>query len=413
MATEISTATDFLDMYDKLVLFLTGLTTPVWSGTGEGDIFNMKITNSAVTETWTMVFTSASDFSVTGSVSGAQAAGVVGVDYSNTYISFDIQNGPVAFQAGDQVVLSVTTNAFNTSGQQWRLNADRAQTGTPTGLRDRRMSMLEGAGLAGADEIFIGLNAFESQGVPYHNWRIMGFIGFDHTLWADNAFGRNDALSYNDMLLSQPGFDGGGVHAIMDDVTHDYWLVADGRFWVLQYKIGTLYLTCCAGFFLPYGTPEQYPYPLMIGAQEDTLSAELSNTDENFRCFWDSGPDCLRVRLPSGSWQGWQNVYDQSGNEQNSYDANVWPWQGPYSSATRGNFTVQRDNLDGTYTMYPAVLVMDNPNNQTLGEIPYVYAVSGFNNFSENTITEGGDTYICFQNVYRTDRWHFYALKTT
>jgi hypothetical protein len=52
-----------------------------------------------------------------------------------------------------------------------------------------------------------------------------------------------------------------------------------------------------------------------------------------------------------------------------------------------------------------------NPVSDTFGEIDGVYAVSGFNNASENTVTIDGIPYLVVQNLHRTARYYYAAIK--
>ena len=86
-------------------------------GTGNGTMTNINPDVNAVDETWTITFTSATTFAVTGSVSGPTASGVVGSAYDNNFLYFTISAGTTAFVAGDEftVVLS-TINLMNPLG---------------------------------------------------------------------------------------------------------------------------------------------------------------------------------------------------------------------------------------------------------------------------------------------------------
>lgn len=61
-----------------------------------------------VAEVWTITATSATNFTVTGSVSGAKAAATVGVPYNNGIISFIITAGVTPFVATDAFTQTVT-----------------------------------------------------------------------------------------------------------------------------------------------------------------------------------------------------------------------------------------------------------------------------------------------------------------
>lgn len=82
---------------------------PVYVGTGNGTLTAISFNyNAEVAEVWTITATSATNFTVTGSVSGAQAAATVGTLYDNGIISFLITAGGTAFVAGGVWTLTVT-----------------------------------------------------------------------------------------------------------------------------------------------------------------------------------------------------------------------------------------------------------------------------------------------------------------
>ena len=86
-------------------------------GTGNGTMTGIGADINAMDETWTVTMTSATAFSVSGSVSGPTAAGVVGVAYDNNFINFTINAGSTAFVAGDEFTVALSTiNLFNPLG---------------------------------------------------------------------------------------------------------------------------------------------------------------------------------------------------------------------------------------------------------------------------------------------------------
>jgi hypothetical protein len=93
-------------------------TVPVFTGAGNGTINHPAVpallydwTGGMVKvplETWTLVATSATNFTVTGSVSGAQAALTAGTPYTTpSGINFTITAGGTPFAANDQFVFSI------------------------------------------------------------------------------------------------------------------------------------------------------------------------------------------------------------------------------------------------------------------------------------------------------------------
>jgi len=106
---ETGTATDYLDLLEKLNTFLKtngsafGL---VYAGTGNGTLTGYKGGSASVAETFTITATSATNFTVVGSVSGSLAAATVGTPYTGTKVQFLLTAGGTAFIAGDVFTLS-------------------------------------------------------------------------------------------------------------------------------------------------------------------------------------------------------------------------------------------------------------------------------------------------------------------
>jgi hypothetical protein len=83
-----------------------------YTGTGNGTITEIEGGPDAVAETFTITLTSATAFGVTGSVSGALAAGVVGTKYSVAQVSFMITAGGTAFINTDAFVFTVAARVY-------------------------------------------------------------------------------------------------------------------------------------------------------------------------------------------------------------------------------------------------------------------------------------------------------------
>lgn len=84
---------------------------------GDGVMTGLTPGASALDETWTVTFLDATTFTVSGSVSGPTAPGVVGAEYDNNFVTFTINNGTVAFDVGDEFTMVLDTiNLFNPLG---------------------------------------------------------------------------------------------------------------------------------------------------------------------------------------------------------------------------------------------------------------------------------------------------------
>ena len=88
-----------------------------YSGIGNGKMTALTADINALAETWSIIFTSSTAFTVTGSISGPTAAGVVGLPYDNSYINFTINAGTTAFNAADEFQVTLSQiNLFNPLG---------------------------------------------------------------------------------------------------------------------------------------------------------------------------------------------------------------------------------------------------------------------------------------------------------
>lgn len=162
MSYEIGTATDFLDLVGKLDTFLTakgqafGLN---YQGTGTGTMGSITGGASSVAETFVITATSATNFTVVGSVSGSIGPATVGTPFSHAKIAFTITAGGTAFIAGDVFTISTSPPAVRKRGvstgssTRWRINATKNEIGgtSGAGLRFARVEAMITAG--GADQI--------------------------------------------------------------------------------------------------------------------------------------------------------------------------------------------------------------------------------------------------------------------
>ncbi len=117
MSTKIGTATDYIDLLADLDAFLCdqghawGL---AYTGAGTGRLQNYLGTATSVVETITATATSATSFTVVGSVSGSLGTATVGTPFSSSKVTFTINSGGVPFTSGDAFT-------FNTSPKWTRL----------------------------------------------------------------------------------------------------------------------------------------------------------------------------------------------------------------------------------------------------------------------------------------------------
>jgi hypothetical protein len=389
MSVKIGSATDYADLLNILDTFLTATgmaLTPSFTGTGNGTI-DARGGSAGVAEIITVTFTSATAFGVVGSVSGSLGTGVVGTPFTSTKANLTITAGSTAFVATDAFTFAVCppwTSLRRVSGSEM---------------------IWQAPGNGGLDEIIVGAKTFHDVGTDYYNWRLGGFTAF------------NSGVAFN----QQAGYVGGASQAHSSPVltlwnsTIPYWILANGRRVIIVAKVSTVYVSAYLGFMASYMAPGAFPYPLIVGGNlafttEPGVTSSswrwsyAGNEMRNFAIPYASNLSSdsqsqLTLRLSGGQWRG----FDCSNSE--SVYGQVWP----YAYVDQGGNYDWRPNLDGGYPLLPVVLADETPN--VYGELDGVHGLSGFSQGSENTVTIGGIPYLVVQNVFRTTKADFFAVR--
>lgn len=124
MAWTTGTATGHEDLLEKFRKWICGYGTAAAAvagggNTGNGTVGSIDTHPASVTETITLTATSATNFTVSGSVTGALAAATVGTPYTSAVIDFTITAGGTAFIAGDTFTIAVTVGGMSSAGYAW------------------------------------------------------------------------------------------------------------------------------------------------------------------------------------------------------------------------------------------------------------------------------------------------------
>lgn len=381
MSMEIGTATSATDLLDKLNTFLLKghSLTPVYTGTGNGTISGVIGTAASVQETITVTFTTSTAFSVSGSVTGSMGTGTVGTAFSHAKAAFTVNAGGTAWVSGDTISFVMTppwVQMRGTAGSEYIWKAP---------------------GNANTDAIYVGARYFTNP-VGYYNWQLGGFTGYS----AGVDFGLQPGSITNSASLR-------GVVLPLWNKSIPYWFMASGRRVVVIAKVSSQFEAAYLGFLESYPSPAQWPYPLVVGGSmafssepaADSTSWAYSNSGDQHTTFVKANPQYntlsqLRVRMPSGVWNGFSGLYYHA-----SYYGSVWPYA--------NSMTDVRPNLDGSYPLLPIVLSDATPN--TYGRFDGVFATTGYGNGAENVLTVGRDSWLVVQNVYRNTKTDFYAVR--
>lgn len=404
MPVEIGTASGHVDLLHRLQRFVCGhgtwSTAPQFTGAGPGTIGDIATAPATVTETWTLTCSNADTagqevWTVSGSVTGATADATTGAAYDNGLIELLITG--TGYDVGDAFTWEVDQGLMSAAGSAWTLLNEGLDGGFDQDY------YLRAPGITGAEEIFINVGAYQSGADDYFNWEARGAIGHEPTF----AFNGQPGTSPNANLL------------LWADAI-PYWLVANGQRLILVAKISTTYQLLYLGKILPYGTPAQFPYPVLVAATTDRASTRWSAADADTSSILNPGRGAF-LYTTDGGWKRIQNRYQSSSGSWQTNYFDIFPThQYGFGDRGEGSDEFQGPQVhpapDGSYTLLPLVPLCRNASYASLnqyGELDGLFWVTGTGNAAENILSIEGDDHLVVQNIYRTNWTEYGAVRLT
>lgn len=258
--------------------------------------------------------------------------------------------------------------------------------------------ILMGQGTAGEDEIYVGIQTYNGTSAygNYYNWKLQGYTGY-------NAVAAFD---------SQPGAIPSNIpRMLLWNSSIPYWFFANGRRFIVVAQVDTVYEACYLGFYLPYGTPSQMPYPLIVGGSATQAVYRYSQIHDYHSLFVDplySTTESTLAVLMGSSWVYFNNI--------GAVYRCVWPYICGVAYSGDSSYDRWRElkgGIDGNPVIFPLLMysLTNQPTRNVYGEMQGCFATIGDSLSSKDTITIGSDVYIVFQNVYRTNKYNYWAVK--
>lgn len=282
---------------------------------------------------------------------------------------------------------------------------------------------VEGPGTGSGRRVFVNIYPNVDAPASIYSWRVRGAINYSSGALEGMNLGEMDRPVYFNLW----------------NAALNYWFYVTDRRFVVVVQCGTVFMSLHAGFFLPWASPAQYPFPLLIAADNsDPVVYNLENARR--RMFCDPGGTATEpsawLRHPSGAWiavrnQGPSNAANQ-GIQQNEntpqMTAMVWPWNvgggnnsyistqnyksfSPPNSATNdgGALAAARQTRQNEYgAMIAQIYQRRGP---MLGAIEGVFCPFGTQLTSGQTLTQGGRTLRAFQSIHRVTGNNFFAIE--
>jgi len=289
--------------------------------------------------------------------------------------------------------------------------------------------LAKGTGLAGTDNIYVGITTYSDEDLDYYNWRLQGALGYDASKTFDLQPGAIPAPTIGRTPV---------IHLWNSNIP--YWFIVNSRRAIVVAKVSTVYQIMYIGYILPYLPPSMMPYPLaIVGTSVGACAGMTTYTGERWSQATPShslgvldpvcdllGATSDIVAQPNGNFRFWFQewgaiankyiyTYDGGGTARTVDSRQLWPLS--LNNVDLINRLRPRPN-DSSYSLLPIIVThrLNSPN--VFGELEGIYQCSGFNNASENVIqipdgVSGYNDYLVIQNVFRTGQGNYCAVRLT
>ena len=383
------TASDVPDLLTKLDAFLTKghSLDPLYAGVGTGTITDLIGTAASVLEVITVTFADATNFAVSGSVSGSLGAGTIGTPFTSAVCSCTLVAGATPWALGDTVTFTMTPPWV-----QERFSTDANDV--------TAFSCWKAPGNDGASAIYVAVQRIMNVTGDYDNLRLNGYIAYNSGL---NFYGQAGGMTSRGPLIP-----------LLRVGNMPFWVCANGRRVVLVVKTSTVYMAAYLGLITPYLNPSAVPYPLLIGGSM-AFDGEPGSTSTDWRWSY-SGNYMSTFPKSYGGNSSTHNNHTCRFRRPDGVLA-AFSGYGRYPSGSGGQVTPDcnvgldlRAGLDGSYPILPLVLSESAPAN-IWGEMDGVGWVSGHANTAENTVTQNRIQWMVVQDVFRNSKQNYFAVK--
>jgi len=285
-----------------------------------------------------------------------------------------------------------TTSGFTVDGEVW----------------------LQGPGKAAADEIHVGIET--ASKAPRFDWRLQGATGFNSGSSFDNQPG---AIPIDPLKAFGTPF------ILLDNDIFDFYIIANGnRFMVIAFITNTVQFMY-GGFIEAYGppTPNRYPYPLMIVANQSDPTVAISDTSTLHSWGFST------KNIPPGSanktgfllaeqFAQWFTNIDLDASNISATQAfffvlppqSVLPGPDPDDEPRPIGLTENNSPLPGDRILYRCeVMVNANQQLSRIGFVDGVFWGSGLDGPLNTRVDVGGIDHVGAHNTFR-NQWHEYLF---
>lgn len=397
MSSVIIDCTSAQDILSQLHTFLTvGHTMPgVYTGTGNGWVDDAIGTAASLYETITVTFSSATAFTVAGSISGGLGGGTVGTLFTSTVIKFTATASTTPWVAGDTIQFQMT------APWQGKIVAAGSQY------------LWVAPGNDNNSVICVGLTTASNSTGGYFNARTWMF-----PYWSDDVYALNSAWTAQYKYVAGPYWNLGSGS------TQTCRLIAraDGNFCYAVAVIGTTMCAMSMGFIDSFNTRDYHPYPCLIGGSMawNTGTAPTAPGSTSTTWKWsdasvrypmygttaNSSNEQSRLEVHGGyaTWDSYYAPYTLLMLPGMGAQAPAWPssnrvyseLQSSWGDRFQGSY--MQCALDGSYPLTPMLLWVGNHSSTptaytgAIGKYPFIGRIPAY---------DAAGTIIVKQQIFR------------
>lgn len=273
----------------------------------------------------------------------------------------------------------------------------------PATLTDVGTLQVRGPGAGAGKQVFVNIQSNHRTADNSYGWKIRGANAYT----AGAAWGM------------QPG-ESPDVYFNLWPNTLNYWFYVNDRRFIVIAKIGVIYPSMYAGFFLPFALPDEYPFPLYIAGNCSSLQPYNYALSE-CRFFVDPGMNAAYYkRRLTGDWAALRNHSQGSAALDSVFAENsvhLWPHRcgraygnNPPSFWEYRWLQTMKPNASGELPMFTPH-IMDTYMRKMVGALDGVYVTGGFNRIPEQQVTWSTRTFDLFPNIFRSRPKDFMAIE--
>jgi len=297
-----------------------------------------------------------------------------------------------------QALLDFVTGAPGTPGRDWTVlknenTKDSGDPGTEPFGSTCKQVVLKNIGLSAVEEVLVGIREWQYLPSNAWGWDLNAYTTWQSGFlwnwnWVDSGLTVYDATW--ERYTNHP------MLPLLDDTMY-YWFYSNRQRIMGIVKVSSNYESFYIGFGNRFGSPSQYPYPLLvIGSMYGNYSYS-STGGTHTSVFWPfktTTGACPIIVSP-------MNTYNTSAT-----------YKGYYYFIPTHDFSdpglALKKTTNSKVVLQPIYVVVDSDTYMSLDNVVWTPSL-GIQ--SEDTFVIGGDTWRIFQNAFRNDWQDFGAMK--